>query len=354
VGTRRHEEANGAELQLARNFGRHGVITGWTYRESDFEALNVRAQTLTTVARDSLAGYVQDKITLTDRWAFSPGVRYAKYDSIKRVSATNVVTTRGDSSRTTFAAQTNYDFDLIGDVYISWAQIERPLSNYDYDSQTTETLRDERGNSWQIGVRKSFDADTFLSANYSLLDMSNAIGRYSVFDPSIPNSAAPSGFGNFVNRSVNATQEKKALNLSATRRFGPHWTVAASYTAISEEFKAQLLATNPNDVTNINALINRFRPRNTYQADVTFQQGRYSTAAMASYYTGSDTAYFSDRRFLVLGLVLNYQLFETTELYLNLDNLTDESWENKASAAYGPGAFPQPGRSFMAGVSLRF
>ena len=41
-----------------------------------------------------------------------------------------------------------------------------------------------------------------------------------------------------------------------------------------------------------------------------------STAATASYYTGSDTAYFSDRRFLVLGLVLNYQLFETTELYL--------------------------------------
>ena len=64
--------------------------------------------------------------------------------------------------------------------------------------------------------------------------------------------------------------------------------------------------------------------------------------------------YFSDRRFLVLGLVLNYQIFETTELYLNLDNLTNESWENKASAAYGPGAFPQPGRSFMAGVSLRF
>lgn len=353
VGTRRHEQADGAELQLARNIGRHGLITGWTYTASEYEQLNVRQQTTTHVNRDSLKGYLQDKITLTSRWIVSPGFRYEKYDTIERVSATNVVTTRGDTATTTFAAQSNYRSDLLGDFYVFWAQVERPMSNYDYDAQTTEPLRNEQGNSWQAGLRKPFGEETFVGVSYSLLDMDNAIARYSVFDPTVVNTAAPTGFGNYIARSVNATQRKEAVNISASHALSPHWTVSGSYTAINEEFKAKNFANNPND-TNINALINKFRPRNSYQADVFFRQGRLSASLATQYYTGNDTRYFSDRRFLVVGAVLNCEVFRGVRAYLKGDNLTNESGENKASASYGPGAFPQPGRNFLAGVSAQF
>ncbi len=54
----------------------------------------------------------------------------------------------------------------------------------------------------------------------------------------------------------------------------------------------------------------------------------------------------SDRQFAVFGIVANYDLLEKTRLYVTVDNITNESWENKASAVYGPGTFPPPGAQF--------
>jgi iron complex outermembrane receptor protein len=329
-------------------------MAGLDYRESEFEAVNVSRGTHTFVNRDAYKGFLQDKIELTSRWTISPGVLHSSFASVKSIAENESVTEKGDSSATTFAFHSNYTFDLIGDLYVSYQQIFRPLSNFDYDSQTTVKLRDERGNAWTAGIRKKLSASTFLSVNYQLTDMTNAIGRYSIFDEAAVNTSSPTGLGAFVNRSVNATQKKKALNLVANHQFNANWAVAASYTFVMDEFAAKGFELNPDDRTNVNALINRFRPPNTYQADIVFGLDRFSTTLTAQLYTGSDTAYFSDNRFAVFGLVANYDLFEKTRLYLTVDNLTNEAWENKASASYGPGAFPQPGRNFMAGIQQKF
>jgi iron complex outermembrane receptor protein len=260
-----------------------------------------------------------------------------------------LTTTKGDSVGTTYALHSNYTFDLIGDFYVSWKQIFRPLSNYDYDSETTVKLNDEKGDAWTAGIRKTLANKTFLSVNYQLTDMTNAIGRYSV-----ATIDATTGIGAFTTRSVNATQKKRALNFVANHQFSPNWAVAASYTYVMDEFAVKGFAVNPNDATNINALINKFRPPNTYQADVVFAMHRFSTTVTGQLYTGSDERYFSSNQFAIFGLVANYDLLDKTRLYVTVDNLTDKAWENKASPAYGPGAFPQPGRSFTAGVQQKF
>ncbi|MGC3981053.1 MAG: TonB-dependent receptor [Steroidobacteraceae bacterium] len=353
AGTQRREEVTGVELQLARKLGLHGLTSGWDVRNSELNTLNVRTGTRTLVKRKGIEAYVQDKMEITDRYTFTPGVRYSNFSKIKRTSATDVVTEKSSSVDTAFSLFTNYRFDSIGNVYASWAQIFRPLSNYDYDSETTEKLLDEEGNNWTLGIQKTFVSQTSVELNYSLLDMDNATARYSVWDPTAVNAASPTGFGANVTRSVNATQKKKAYNATVQQLLGEHWTLKASYAYVDEKFEARNFAINTADTTNINALINRFRTPRTYQAEAQFTQGKWSANANVQYLTGNDTTYFTARHFTVLGGGVNYQLFSNTRVYATIDNLTDEAYETRASTSYGPGAFPQPGRNWTIGVQQK-
>ncbi len=108
----------------------------------------------------------------------------------------------------------------------------------------------------------------------------------------------------------------------------------------------------------MNALINRFRPTNTYRGDVSWTQGPWTASATAQYMTGLADQYFSDDHFLVLGATANYDLPLTSHgkgrVYVRVENLTNEAWENRAHPVYGIGTYPQPGRNFMLGYQHDF
>ena len=358
AGSWRFEKTDGYEAQLARTLGRHALMTGWTWRESEFQQKSLSTGLSSFTNRDELKGFLQNKIALTDRWTLTPGARYEKYSEITRRATSGAVTERDASSKTTFTGHTSYDFDQLGSWYASWAQIFRPKTNNDYNNEAPliEPLFDERGNSWTIGARKLI-GNTAFDVNYALTDMSNAIARYSVFDPAAVNTGSPTGFGNFVVRQVNATQKKKALNLGVDHHFNDTWAAKFSYAYVSEEFQAKNWANNPDD-TNVNALINRFRPTNKYQADVSYNAGRWTASTWAEYSTGLREGYFTDKHFLVLGLSANYDLPDFLwghgRAYVKVDNLTNEAWENRAHPVYGAGTYPQPGRSFTVGYQQNF
>src|SRR5690606_23783300 len=200
------------------------------------------------------------------------------------------------NSKVTWTGYLAYDSGLLGTLHASWAQIFRPKTNNDFNAETPafEELDDERGNSFTAGIRKLV-GDTAFELNYAMTDMSNAIARYSIFDPEAVNAGAPSGFGNFVTRSVNATQKKKALNLGVDHRFDDIWSARLSYAYVSEEFAAKNWENNPEDV-NVNAMINRFRPTNTYQGDVDYTRGPLTANAWAQLLTGLRDEYFTDSR----------------------------------------------------------
>lgn len=357
AGNEKLEVVDGTDLQLAKRLGSHSLMTGWTYRESEYESHTVSSGARTYTNRDAITGYLQDRIAITDAWTFTPGARYSTYSEVKNTASNGVVTERGDSSKVTFAAYTNYETNLLGDLYASWAQIFRPKSNNDYANESTvERLFDERGNSLTLGLRKNFSNGTAVDINWAITDMSNAIARYSVWDPNVVNTGSPTGFGNFVVRSVNATQEKEAFNIGVDHRFNDNWAVKASYAYVMEEFAAKNAPLNPNDgnINNISSLINRFRPTNKYQADVMYEAGAWTLDAWAELSTGLRQSYFTDDRFLVLGFSGNYDLFESARVYLTVDNLTNEAYENRAHPIYGPGTYPQPARSFMVGFEQKF
>lgn len=352
------ELVDGYETQLAHTFGRHALMTGWTWRDSEYRSRSISNGATSYVERDSLTGFLQDKIALTSGWTLTPGARYSKYSDIKRTATSGTVTERDGNSKITYTAHTSYESDLLGSWYASWAQIFRAKTNNDYNNEAPaiEVLHDERGNSWTVGVRKTIRSTAF-DVNYALTDMSNAIARYSIFDPNVVNTGSPTGFGNFVTRQVNATQKKKALNLGVDHRFGESWAAKASYAYVSDEFKAKNWANNPDDV-NVNALINRFRPTNTYRADVSYGSGRWSAGTTAEYFTGLRDEYFTGQHFLVIGLVANYEfprlLWGNSRAYVKVENLTNEAWENRAHPVYGAGTYPQPARNFTVGFQHNF
>ena len=69
-----------------------------------------------------------------------------------------------------------------------------------------EPLEDEKGNVYNVGLKKSLGKKTNLDINYSYLKMDNAIGSYSVED-----LTTATGTKSYA---MNAKQSKKALNLS--------------------------------------------------------------------------------------------------------------------------------------------
>lgn len=358
VGNWRSESVDGYQLQLARTLGRHALLTGWTWRHSKFQAYSLSNGRSSFTRRDSLQGYVQDRIALTSRWTLTPGVRYSDYSEIHNISTAGAATERGGTSNTTFTLYTNVDTGLLGNLYASWAQIFRPKTNADFNAESPaiEPLFDEKGASWTAGLRKTFERTSF-DVNFAWTDMSNAIARYSVWDPDVVNAAAPSGFGNFVTRQVNATQEKKALNIGLEHRFDDHWKASASYSAVKDEYAAKNWQTNPDDV-NVNALINRFRPGNIYRGNLEYVAGRWVVSGWGDFYSGLADPYFTDRHFLVLGLSANYDLpgllGGNGRVFMTLENLTNEAWENRAHPTYGKGTYPQPGRNFMVGFQQNF
>lgn len=354
-----HEQVDGYQLQLARTLGRHALMTGWDWRESRSSSRSRATGATSQVERSELLGFVQDKIALTERWTLTPGARLSRYSQIRRRATDGAETIRDEkNSKLTWTGYLAYDSSLLGTLHASWAQIFRPMTNNDFNAETPafEELDDERGNSFTAGIRKLV-GDTALEINYAVTDMSNAIARYSVFDPDAVNAGAPSGFGNFVTRSVNATQKKKALNLGVDHRFDDAWSARLSYAYVSEEFAAKNWQNNPDDI-NVNAMINRFRPTNTYQGDVAWTRGPWTTSAWAQLLSGLRDEYFTGNRFLVLGLSANYDLPDvfggSGRVYVKGDNLTNAHWENRAHPVYGAGTYPQPGRSFMLGYQHDF
>lgn len=347
-GTVNEEESYGTQLQWGRQYGKHDILTAWMYRKSDYSALKRTNNTVTKLQRSTVSWYVQDKIHLSDKWIFTPAVRFEHYGTFNRTAAGGAVTSpaqNSSSSATTLMGQTQYAFNDNTSAYFSRAQIFRPLRNGDYD-QDFEKLDNEKGNSWTVGMRHELSARSKVYLNYGMTDMSNAIGRYSVLN-TVTNL--------WENRAINTTQKKKAFNLTAEHKLDDNWLTRLSYSYVFDKYTAKNHQTlsSAEEVVNVQALINRLRPINVYQMDVIYNKGRWNGCLSGQVYSGMDTKCFTAKRFFVVGLDVNYEVDSRLSAYVKIDNLTDTAYETRGSAVYGPGAYPQPGRSLLIGMRYK-
>lgn len=88
---------------------------------------------------------------------------------------------------------------------------------------------------------------------------------------------------------------------------------------------------------------------------MTFDKSRWNATANLTYVTGRSTTRYTDNRYFLVDMNVNYQWTPNTKFYVKGFNLTNEHYETSASAFAGsPGSYAMPERHFVAGVSHSF
>ena len=342
----------GIQLQLGKAYGKHNVLTTWSYDSSEYDHIYLGTGKTYHLERSTLTGYLQDKIFLSDKWELTPAVRYARYNDIGQRTKTDVESTIRTSGGAIFtpSLNTQYAFDKATSAYFGYSRIHRPIKVDDYTNDLgPRPLEDEKGDVWTVGVRHAFSKDTSLAVHYNYTHMVNAITEYSVWDDDE---------GDFTAKSINAKEVKKAFNLSLSHRFRPHWSLTLNYTHAFDKFSAKDGLIFDPALTwangNVNAAINDMRPANVYMADLVYENGKLNTSLTGTWYTGCNTAAFTSARALLLDFNINYKLHDDMTIYASVSNLTNQSYETIVSEYHGKGSWPEAGLRFMIGAKYTF
>ncbi len=350
-----HDEKNrGVQLQVARSIGKHDALVNVTYDKSshDFRKYNWRAKKVEahTIERNSIYGYVQDKIHVNDNFDVTPTVRFTRYSNY----VDNGTSLSGSTFVVTPALNLQYKLKDDSTIYAGWTRVVRPLrsGDYVYSGYTglvnNIPLEDEKGAVYTLGYQKTFNKKTTVGVNYSLTDMSNAIATFNV------------KVGNeFEGRAVNAKQKKTSFNVTVDHKLNGNWTLGAAYTHLNEKWSAKPgyeldPKWNYNKSGDINTGINYLRPANHYTLNVNYEKGKLSSGLLINYYTGANTEAFTSGRFLILDWNLNYDVTKDLTTYVAVTNLTNKAYETYTSQAYDPGSYAMPARQAMIGAKYKF
>ena len=356
----RDEENRGTQVQFGKSVGVNDILASVTYDKAKTYTRsyyrNAGTWKTTKVERDSILGFIQDKIHINDKWDITPAVRYSKYKTFNNTNDDGTVSVdNSDSTTWTPTINTQYAFDDTFSAYAGWTQVYRPVKASDYDTVTPngKKLEDEEGDVWTVGVRKDLDEKTSLAVHYDWTDMDNAVTSYSVW------AKDDEGVYDFRNKSVNAKETKKSFNITADHQFDDNWSLGLAYTRLDDEWKAKDGMEFDPDIsldsnTNVNSMINSLRPANHYIANLSYENGPIYAGLLANWYTGMNRKAFTTNRALVLDLNLNYEVNEDITTYLSVTNLTNEAYENAYSPYNGIGAAPQYGRCIMVGMKYKF
>ena len=352
------EKNRGIQLQYAKSIGIHDIISSVTYDKARTYRFstdrNTGKQTSNYVQRKTVRGYLQDKIHITDKWDFTPSLRYAWYSSFTNKSQDGTITDgKGNSHNFNYALNTEYMFNDSTSMYLGWTKVYRAVKKGDYDTTDDLTdgsyLKDEKGNVWTLGIRKELSDKTTLRINYDWTHMSNAIATIRMYNPKTEK------IGNY---NVNAKEDKKSFNITLDSQLNDHWTISAAYDHSRDKWESKngwdLVSDYIEglDMANINNFINYLRPGNHYSVNVSYDNNRLYSGLLVNWYTGNSTLAFSDRHFLILDWNINYELKNGTTLYALVNNLTNEGYQTSYSSSYGAGAMA--GRSYLIGMKYKF
>ena len=360
----KQEKNKGVQVQFAKRVGVNDIITSWTLDQSRFNNIRLTGSNAgTTVSkRDSLTGYIQDKIHISDKWELTPALRYSHYKGISQKTPTGAVTEYNNSnvSNITPVLSTQYAFDDTFSTYASWTKVFRPVKQ----SDTTATpingpLQDEKGFIVNWGIKKDISEKTNVNLNLNYTNMTNKIASLSLYDPDT---------GEEKNYTINATQKKKALNLGINHQFDEHLTAAVNYSYVNDKTRGKNLGkyqqnidkifstTGTNKVTSssIDQMMNKIVPPNQYSVELNYNNRHFNANLSELIYSGCSTETFTDKRFLVTNLNLNYDIKKDTTIYLAINNLFNEAYQTKYYAHTGKGAYPGLGRNFMIGLRYKF
>lgn len=343
---------NGLQVQIGKAYGKHNVLSSWTYDRSKLISYDLEEGGQAIQKRWSVTGYLQDKIFLSDKWELTPSLRFARYSDItKENRKEGEFWSGGVSGTVTPSLNTQYAFDDRTSIYFGYSRVRRPVridAYREHEYGVSDKLNDERGDVWTLGMRRDLSDRTTISLNYDYTRMSNTAADYWYYNPVRRRDSS---------KSVNAREVKKSFNIAAQHRFDKHLSLHANYFHAYDRYWSKNVTFDPAIQWahgDVNYAINRLRPANTYTADLAYENRKLYTALAATWYTGCDPDAYTGKRALILDLNVNYAVLDDLTLYIAVNNLTNRAYETIHSKRQGIGAWPEPGRAFLFGVKYKF
>ena len=295
--------------------------------------------------RDAAAVFIQDKISF-NKFTITPGMRY-NYTGKGEINTSSYNTGKIETesfSKITLGLFTNYDFNKSNSVYASWSQIYNapyPASMYKISSGKLyfNDLKAEKGDAFTLGYKGKMGKSNY-GVNYTLTKLDNTYGLYKFVDNA----------GDEISRTTNIENTISSIGLNYDYSFDDTWSLKASYSHAKDDPKL----TARSAITTTDQMRNALHFTNKYTTSLNYEKGKFSSGLDMTYYTGMDTRFFSDNRYLILDWHLNYKLNKNTRAYLLVNNITNRSYETKSTTSEGIGCMPMEGRNFLIGLNYNF
>lgn len=310
----------GLEGQKTWKLGDHTLISGATFNKEDIDETNDGVSF--NKGAKTKAAYVEDKWELGNGWTANLGTRYEHHDTFGGDWASHI--------------GLNKKLDENTHAYISWGQaVNNPTLKMLYANSPywigNPDLKQEKSYTVTLGIDSQVSDRLLVSASIYESKLKDALDW--VWDTSIAKTVY-----------YNVNKEKRqGLNLSATYKLDDAWKLRASYNFLRQRVDTGSGMTNDD----------KNRHPNSYGLEVSYEKNRWYVSNNFRYVTGRSTAYYTDSSYFNWDLNVSYKLSDSTKIYAQGLNLTNESYEVEPYN-YPVGAYAMPERHYVVGVEHSF
>ena len=307
----------GVDYQNSWVLGQNKIVTGlewhqmgtrhWSWDYSNKEMIN-------------RAFYLQDTISMGKKWKFLPGARYDHNSDFGHQW----------SPKLAF----NYRADDQTKIYASWGRVYRAATPYQlYVNQSNlkgnRDLRPEKGHTEILGIEHDFSSKTGMNVNLFYVDLNDAIE---------PVGISKTGTDQFINV---RNQKSRGVELTFKQKIDDDWSYDVGYVYTKV------------DIDGFSSEGRFTQPRNTYKAGIRYNHGIWQANLLANIgHGGLSEKSFDATKYAALDLNVNCKVHDNATIYLKLNNLTNQNYSYYGKR--GNNVYVSPGRSFIAGVDLKF
>ena len=345
----------GVDYQNGWEFGQHSVIVGLEYHQTkaSSEDLNFQNGKMT-----NKAFYVQDAISLGDKWTVIPGVRYdhnknsSQYIPVSGVIVRDIynepvgVLDMGDIDYSSKSSHqwspklaVNYRADEQTKIYASWGKVFRAptiaeIYSHDYPYLGgwlwTSPLTPEKGHTEIIGLEHEFSDDMNVNVNFFNTKLDDVINWkiQTIFEEDGLQDLAA-----FV-ASNTESQKQRGFEIVYRQKVNDNWGYDLGYTHTHMEGSTDIFP-------------------NSYRVGLHYANGAWKANLLGIMTSGlktynNDVALNTSGKWAIFDFNTSYDLNDSMTIYARALNLTNKNHASENAI------YPSPGRFFQIGAQFKF
>lgn len=320
---------------------------------------------------ENIAAYAENMFKITERFSITPGIRYENIiNAIKgriNTAADGNITDKRNRTVYLLGLSTQYNTSATTNLYANYSQAFRPILYSELTPSATtdvidQNLKDINGYNVDFGWRGtiknflSFDIGAF----YMFYD--NRIGTINV-----NNTPFRTNIGASESKGIEAFAELEPIKM-INNNSKHQLSLFASYAYIDAKYvkwENPALVKDPNktlvgkSVENASSFIARYGLTYhfksltlTYQLN---QVGAVFTDANNTYLPNATATVGKIAGYTVMDATAAFSISKHIDLRAGVNNLTDERYATRRAGGYpGPGLIPGNGRTYFAGIGVKF